>query len=197
MFKIIEKIWRQWRKYIFNKLYVFLSIVIFLLRDFFLGFENANNYLKRVSQVAIIPILKMKGACIGENCSIESGIIFHNCNNYINLSVGINCHIGKNCFFDLREKITIGNNVVIAMNNTFITHLDISNSKLSNTYPARAQPIFINDDVYIASNCNILMGVSIDEGGFVAASSLVTKNVNAFTMVGGVPAKGIKRINGI
>jgi acetyltransferase-like isoleucine patch superfamily enzyme len=172
-------------------------MVIFLLREFFLGFENANNYLKRVSQTSIIPILKMKGAIIGQKCNIDSGIVFHNCKNYSNLSVGSNCHIGKNCFFDLREKVIIGNNVVISMNNTFVTHLDMSNSKLRFAYPATKQPIFIKDEVYIGSNCTILMGVTIEEAGFVAANALVSKNVEAYSMVGGIPAKKIKSIDGI
>jgi acetyltransferase-like isoleucine patch superfamily enzyme len=197
MLRIIVGGWRLLREYTFIKLNVFLTMVIFLLREFFLGFENANNYLKRVGQPAIIPILKMKGACIGKKSNIESGIVFHNCKNYSQFKVGENCHIGKNCFFDLRDEITIGNNVVIGMLNTFITHLDMTNSSLRFLYPAKQASIFIKNDVYIGSNCNILMGVVIEESGFVAANALVSNNVKAFTMVGGVPAKEIKKINGI
>ena len=100
-----------------------------MLREFFLGFENAINYLKTVSQSSIIPILRLKGAIIDGGCDIQSGITIHNCKNYKRLIIGKNCHIGKNCFFDLRETVSIGDNVVIAMNNTFITHLDLGNSE--------------------------------------------------------------------
>jgi acetyltransferase-like isoleucine patch superfamily enzyme len=197
MLRTIKRIWGLLRKHIFIKLNVVLTVVIFLLREFFLGFENASNYLKSVSQTSIIPILKMKGALIGQKCTIDSGIVFHNCQNYTNLSVGSNCHIGKNCFFDLREKVIIGNNVVISMNNTFIDHLDMSNSHLRFSYPATKQPIEIKDDVYIGSNSTVLMGVTIGAAGFVASNALVIKDVEASTMVGGIPAKKIKIIDGI
>lgn len=189
--------WRLFRKYTFIPVNVTITKVCFLLREFFLGFENANNYLKRVSQSSIIPILRMKGAKIGDRCNIQSGIVFHNCQNYSKLIVGNNCHIGKCCFFDMRETITIGDNVVIGMKNTFITHIDMSNSILRNRFPATQKPLIVEDDVYIGANCNIIMGVTIQEKAFIAANSLINKNVKKLMMVGGVPGKEIKKIDGI
>ena len=79
----------------------------------------------------------MEGARIGKNCNIQSGQVFHNCRDYSNIEIGDNCHIGKNCFFDLRNKIVVGKNVTISMQCTFLTHIDLSNSRLSNIYPKR------------------------------------------------------------
>tara|TARA_R110001592_G_scaffold63566_2_gene194751 strand:+ start:3897 stop:4412 length:516 start_codon:yes stop_codon:yes gene_type:complete len=53
-------------------------------------------------------------------------------------------------------------------------------------------PVIIGADVWIGANCIILPGITIGEGAIVAAGSVVTKNVTAFTYVAGVPAKTIK-----
>jgi maltose O-acetyltransferase len=172
-------------------------MLIFLFREFFFGFENANNYLKRVSQASVIPILRMKYAEIGERCNIQSGFTVHNCKNYRNLKIGENCHIGKCFFLDLRGKVTIGNNVVIAMNNTFITHLDMNNSELRKIYPASQNNIVIEDDSYLGTNCTVLMGVTIGAKAIIGAQSLVTKDVNKKTINAGIPAVKIKDIDGI
>ena len=189
--------WRRFRKCTFIPLNVFFNMLIFLFREFFFGFENANNYLKRVSQASVIPILRMKYAEIGERCNIQSGFTVHNCKNYRNLKIGENCHIGKCFFLDLRGKVTIGNNVVIAMNNTFITHLDMNNSELRKIYPASQNNIVIEDDSYLGTNCTVLMGVTIGAKAIIGAQSLVTKDVNKKTINAGIPAVKIKDIDGI
>lgn len=114
--------------------------------------------------------------------------------NYKNLIIGDNCHIGKNCFFDLRDKITIKDNVTISMNCVFITHLDLGKSKLSSNYPKETGKIIIEENSYIGCNSTILKGVTIYNNAFVAACTLVNKDVPSYTMVGGIPAKQLKKI---
>lgn len=53
-------------------------------------------------------------------------------------------------------------------------------------------PVIIGNDVWIGSNAIILQGVKIGDGVVVAAGAIVTKDVEPFTIVGGVPAKIIK-----
>jgi len=177
-----------------NKLLIKKNIIEFFLRRKILGFENANNLLGRVDKNSVIPILKANGAVIGNNNDIESSLLFHNCNNYKNFEIGNNCHIGKNCFFDLKNRIEIEDNVVISMQTTIITHQDLTKSILSKLYPSISKAIHIKKDTYIGANAVILMGVTLNEGSFIAAGSLITKDVPSFTMVGGVPAKEIKKI---
>ena len=195
--KIILGVWRWIRKLALVRINILLSMLVFLLRDFFLGFDNANNYLKFVCQSSIIPILRIKGAKIGEKCNIQSGITIHNCKDYSRLAIGSNCHIGKNCFLDLRGNITIEDNVVIAMNNTFITHLDMNNSDLKNIYQATQSDIVIKDGVYIGTNCTVLMGVTIGSKAVVGAKSLVNNDVDEKHIYVGSPATKIKKIDGI
>lgn len=174
----------------------YYNLLRFWLRRFLIGFDYANLLLQRVDKLSTELILKKNGAKIGEHCDIETGLVFHNCNDYTNLFVGDYCHIGKNCFFDLREKVIIENNVVISMQCTFITHIDMSKTiNMKSIFPTSAAPIVVKKDSYIGANSTILKGVTLGEKSFVAAYSLVNKNVDSLNLVGGVPAKLLKKLD--
>lgn len=59
--------------------------------------------------------------------------------------------------------------------------------------PAELKPITIGQDVWIGANSLILAGVTIGEGAVVAGGSVVTKSVDPFTIVGGNPARLIRK----
>lgn len=181
-----------YRKY--RILYAYLNLLRFWTRKKLLGFDVANLFLQRVDKISLQLILKNNGASVGNYCDIETGLIFHNCKDYSNFIIGNNCHIGKNCFFDLRDTITIGNNVVISMRCNFITHIDMNKSPLRDKYPGCSSSIGIKDNSYIGAGVSILKGVQIGKNVIVAAGAIVTKNVEAFSMVGGMPAKFIKEL---
>lgn len=158
------------------------------------GIEVSNLFIQRIDKFSLLLILKRNGAQIGESCDIQSGQIFHNCKDFSNLTIGNNCHIGRNCFFDLRNKIVIGDNSVLSMQCSIITHIDLSNSKLSEFYPKGSNPVLIGSNCYFGVKSTVLKGVIVDDYSFIAASSTVTRNVKSYTIVGGSPAKFIKNI---
>ena len=86
-------------------------------------------------------------------------------------------------------KISIGNHVAIGPNVCFLAagH-DTSKLSLDDT----AADIIVKDHVWICGNSTILHGVTIGEGAVVAAGAVVTKDVEPYTIVGGVPAVKIK-----
>jgi acetyltransferase-like isoleucine patch superfamily enzyme len=175
-----------------RKLQVSWNVNEFSIRKKLLGFENANAFLRRLDKNSMIPILTRNGAIIGNNCDIEAPLIFHNCQNFSNLFFGNNVHIGKNCFFDLQNKVIIEDNVVVSMQTTFITHIDMSKSELHYLFPPTHSLVRVSKNSFIGVGSTILKGVTLAENCFVAAGSIVTKNVDSYTMVGGVPAKLIK-----
>ncbi len=143
----------------------------------------------------MIGILGRNGAEIGDDCDIESPLIIHNCKDYENLTVGNNCHIGKDVFFDLKFPIIIEDRAIISMRVTVITHLDVGRSPLKNMgFPVREEAIIFGKGCYVGAGALVLPGVRIGECAVVAAGSVVTHNVVSYAVVGGVPAKMIRRI---
>jgi acetyltransferase-like isoleucine patch superfamily enzyme len=177
---------------VFNRIYSCYQLLGFWLLKTFISFSAANQYIQRVDKKALQIILKMNGAVIGQNCDIETGIIFHNCKDYRNLSIGDNCHIGKDCFFDLRDKICIGTNVTISMQCTLITHQDTGRSTLSFNYPISKSPIIINDNAYLGVRSIFLQGVNVGHSTIIAAGSIVKYDIPDRTLAGGAPARIIK-----
>lgn len=113
----------------------------------------------------------------------------------------------KKAFLYLPEdKIKIGKYTSIAADVSFIASGEHYYNRVS-SYPFYANllklgnskdtksngPIEIGNDVWIGHGAVILSGVSIGNGAVIAANSLVVKNVAPYTVVGGVPAKKIKR----
>ena len=111
------------------------------------------------------------------------------------LKVGDNSAIGKRCEISLNGgEITIGNFVRIA-SNVFITNANHAFSKKDAPIMDQeviTRNVIIEDDVWIGHGAIILPGVSIGKGAIIAAGSIVTKDVAAFTIVGGNPARFIK-----
>ena len=176
------------------KIHIRLDCFLFLMRSKFLGFNNAMAMFRTIDKNSVIPILLKNGATIGKNCDIESPLLFHNCNDFTKLTIGDNCHIGKNCFFDLKDTITIESNVVNSMQCTILTHFDLGKSDLAVKFPIKQQPTTLRRNCYLGANSTVLMGVTIEENTIVAAGSVVNKNTDPYTIVGGVPAKFIKTI---
>jgi acetyltransferase-like isoleucine patch superfamily enzyme len=70
---------------------------------------------------------------------------------------------------------------------------DFSASYTVNKTPVRNNKIVIGNDVWIGANVLLSRGITIDDGAVIAANSVVTKDVEPYTIVGGNPAKVIKK----
>jgi len=128
---------------------------------------------------------KMIGLRIGKSSVMNMSQYFFNINK---LKIGKHTHINRGCFFDARAGINIGNNVSISHLVSMLTGShDVQSSKFKGIF----KPININDYVWIGVNATILQGVTIGEGAVVAAGAVVIKDVEPYSIVGGVPAKKI------
>ncbi|KJY78304.1 sugar O-acetyltransferase [Vibrio nigripulchritudo] len=91
--------------------------------------------------------------------------------------------------------IYIGNNVLIGPSAQLYTPTHSLDHRLRKRWEIQCLPITIEDDVWIGGNSVICQGVTIGARSVVAAGSVVTKDVEPDTLVGGVPAKKIKSLN--
>lgn len=108
------------------------------------------------------------------------------------LIVGKNSRI-NGAHISVSSNVTIGNNVRIA---PYVLIIDDDYHDVDNLSKAgKKLPIIIEDNVWIASCAKILKGVTIGEGSVIATGAIVTKNVPAYTVVAGIPAKVIKTLN--
>lgn len=113
---------------------------------------------------------------------------------------GCNIHIGNNFFanFNLtildEAAVTIGDNVFIGPNVSIYTACHPIEAEARNTGVEWAEPVTIGNSVWIGGSATILPGVTIGDNCVIGAGSVVTKDVEANTVVGGNPAKVIKRI---
>lgn len=111
---------------------------------------------------------------------------------------GKNIHIGKNvfinccCHFQDQGGIYIGDGALIGSNVVLATINHGQDPKeRGDNYPS---PIHIGKNVWIGSHATVLPGRTIGDNAIVAAGAVVTKDVPAGAVVGGVPAKIIKQI---
>lgn len=110
-----------------------------------------------------------------------------------NITVGKNVFINAGCQFQDHGGVTIGDGTLVGHNVVFATlNHDFNPQKRAWMTPA---PIVLGKNVWIGSHATILQGVTIGDGAVVAAGAVVTKDVPANTIVGGVPAKFIRMIN--
>ncbi len=125
------------------------------------------------------------GVKIGKDSTIHMGCKFFEPSG---VTIGEDTKVGENAFLDGRDKIIIGNHVDIASNVLiYNSEHDINNV----AFEATNEPVDIGDYVFIGPRSIILPGVKIGMGAIIAAGAVVTKDVQDFSIVGGVPAKVI------
>ena len=146
-------------------------------------------------QVGLIPshhirkfIYKALGAEIGKN------VVFHfrtEVRGLHRLKIGDGTIIGDNALLAAGRGLTIGKNVNLSSNVSIYSGAHDHRDPYFKSTPAKTRPITIGDRVWIGSNAIILTGVSIGEGAVVCAGCVVTKDVEPYAVVAGIPAKKI------
>jgi acetyltransferase-like isoleucine patch superfamily enzyme len=135
-----------------------------------------------------------------------------------NVFIGDNTYISAGTHLICAEQIEVGSNVLIAWGCNIVDHDshslnwleradDVRNwreglmsqgknaaSKLKNWRVVPMAPIHIGNKVWIGFNAIVLKGITIGEGAVVAAASVVTKDVPAWTLVAGNPARPLKEL---
>ncbi|MFV0400019.1 MAG: DapH/DapD/GlmU-related protein [Oscillospiraceae bacterium] len=110
-----------------------------------------------------------------------------------NIRIGKRVFINAGCCFQDQGGITIGDDTLIGHNVVLATlNHSLVPAKRKDMHPA---PIVIGKNVWIGANATVLAGVRIGDNAVVAAGAVVTRDVPANAVVGGVPAKVLKVID--
>lgn len=104
------------------------------------------------------------------------------------VSIGSGTVINQKCLIYTSGGLIIGNNVSISAEVALITGTHDINDP---DFPSDYRPIVIDDYAWIGTRAIILQGVTIGQGAVVMAGAVVTKDVEPFAVVGGVPARQI------
>jgi maltose O-acetyltransferase len=109
-----------------------------------------------------------------------------------NVKIGQSCLISRDVTLDPTAEIRIGDRVIMGPEVSFITatHEISEPSQRAGAY--RGVPITIGDGVWIGARVTILPGVHVGSGAILAAAAVVTRDVPANVIVGGVPARVLR-----
>lgn len=149
---------------------------------------------------------KKSAITVGANSNIEGLIMVYAYGGEI--SIGSHCSLSPGARLISTNKISIGDRVLIAHNVNIIDnnshpidaalrHQDFIDSYTigMQPYDLNAAPIIIEDDVWIGHNTTILKGVKIGKGAIIGACSLVTKDIEAWSVNVGNPLRVVKYLN--
>lgn len=115
---------------------------------------------------------------IGDNCVIMMGAVIN-----IGASIGEKTMIDMNC--------VIGGRVQVGKN----CHIGAGAVMAGVIEPPSATPVVIEDDVLIGANAVVLEGVRVGKGAVIAAGSVVIKDVEPYSVMVGIPAKLVKKVD--
>lgn len=125
-----------------------------------------------------------------KNSVFENDVYISNC---MNIRIGKHCHINQNVFI---QGAVIGDHVMIAANVAIINSIHNYNQvdvpMILQGEREGVNPI-IEDDVWIGRNAIIMPGIRIEKGSIVGAGAVVVKDVSSYSVVGGVPARLLRK----
>ena len=154
-------------------------------------FCRVSPDVKLGKDVKIFAFVNLYGCTIGDNTKVGTFVEIQK-----NAFIGNNCKISSHTF--ICEGVTVEDDVFIGHNVTFINDMyprsTVEGGSLQTEADWKVIPTFIRKGASVGSSATILAGVTVGEGAIVGAGSVVTKDVPAWTIVAGNPAKVLRNI---
>jgi acetyltransferase-like isoleucine patch superfamily enzyme len=141
--------------------------------------------------------LRLLGARVGANAVIHSVRFFNlDRTGFRGLTIGHDCFLGEDCLIDLAEAVILEDQVTVAERVTILTHCNVGyrDHPLQRHLPPVARPVVLRRGAFIGASSTLLPGVEVGASAVVAAGAVVDADVPPATVVGGVPARLIRRL---
>lgn len=142
-----------------------------------------------------------EGTIVGRNSTLSARYQWGNRLYSPSIVIGENCNLGDFCHLSCVNRIVIGDNLLtgkwVLISDNSHGNFNLEDLK---KHPNRRElyskgGIIIGKNVWIGDKVSITGGVKVGDGAIIAANAVVTKDVPAYSMVGGVPAKILKYIH--
>lgn len=174
------------RPFIFEKLRLFLRKHVLFHKNVYIYKSYFGGYNRILSNTAISSCHIGRGTYIGSHCQLMKCQIGNFCSIGDKLRVGLGSHPSANfvsthpAFYSPFKQagFTFSNEISLEFKEFKYIHDDIL--------------VEIGNDVWIGYNVTILDGVKIGDGAIIAAGAVVTKDIQPYSIVGGIPAKHLK-----
>lgn len=140
--------------------------------------------------------LRLFGAKIGKNTLVERIRLVNLYRTGIGgLTIGNNCFLGDGVVLDLAERITLEDDVTLSFDAMVLTHTNVGyrHHPLQRHLQTVAKSVTCKRGCFIGARSVVLPGLTIGAESAVAAGAVVTREVAPKTLVGGVPAKSIRK----
>jgi acetyltransferase-like isoleucine patch superfamily enzyme len=153
------------------------------------GIGAVTAYLKQCASPTITrDTLARFGATIHRDCQpVGPWITMHEApNGYANLRVGAHCHIGKEVFLDLTERITLADGAGLGMRCIVLTHLNFDANPerpLAAMWPTHAKPTTLERGAMVGAGTILLAGVTVGAHAVVGAGCVVSEDVPPCTVM--------------
>lgn len=165
------------------------------------SFGNAQNFVSLGKNLIIHNpqcIYFGKGVGVGDNTYFGPIVSYNGEKYHPKVEIDDNTWIGKNSSIAAIYGVSIGKNVLFAGNVHITDHshgYELPDVPITKQKLISKGPVVIEDQCWLGFNCEILSGVHIGRHSIVAARAVVTKDVPAYSIVAGNPAKIIKQYN--
>lgn len=150
-----------------------------------LKFLTAQYCMQFPSQTFRHQILRFWGLKLGDSSLIYMGTEIRDPQNIV---IGAGTTIGHNCILDGRGGLRIGNSVNFSSEVMIWT---MQHDHRSPSFGCVSAPVVIEDYAWVSCRAIVLPGITIGKGAIVAAGAVVTKSVEPYAIVAGIPAKEI------
>lgn len=187
----------QLRKWFYPGLFGSVGPGVFFGRDLGLRHPNKMTLSGRVAiddgcMLDARGAIPEEGFVLGEGCLVARDTILQVKQGY--LRIGRNCSIGSQCIMTSAGGIEIGDDVLIA-GQCYLGggryRMERGAGPMVEQGLVSKGPVVIGNDVWMGAGVRVLDGVTVGEGAILGAGAVVTKDVPAYAIVGGVPAKVI------